>query len=116
MTRHDSLRVLREPSYRYLLAGQSISFVASASRSLLSDLHDGWQAFRTRRWLWTFVVWLSFSSLLYGCWTIVGPLIATRDLGGAAAWGFIISAQGVGGIVAGFIALRINPASPCTRR
>jgi MFS family permease len=82
------------------------------SRSLLADLHDGWHAFRTRTWLWAFVAWLSFSSLLYGCWTIIGPLVAARDLGGAAAWGFIISAQGVGGILGGFIALRINPQRP----
>jgi hypothetical protein len=82
------------------------------SRSLLADLHGGWQAFRARKWLWTFVTWLAFSSLLYGCWTIIGPLVAARDLGGAAAWGFIISAQGVGGILGGFIALRINPRRP----
>lgn len=81
-------------------------------RSLWVDLHEGWRAFRARRWLWTFVTWLSFSSLLYGCWTIVAPLVAARDLGGAAAWGFIISMQGVGGILGGFVALRIAPRRP----
>jgi MFS family permease len=111
----------------WALAADAATFAASATllsrirlpaaaifhgRSLLADLHDGWQAFRSRKWLWTFVTWLSFWSLLYGCWTIVGPLVAARDLGGARAWGFIISAQGVGGILGGVIALHVDPRRP----
>jgi hypothetical protein len=85
---------------------------APSSRSLLDDLREGWQAFRSRRWLWVFVVWLSYFNLLYGCWTIAGPLAAARDLGGAPAWGLIISAQGAGGIVGGLLALRLDPRRP----
>ncbi|MEO8177635.1 MAG: MFS transporter [Deltaproteobacteria bacterium] len=111
----------------WALAADAASFAASAallsrirrpstavfqSRSLIVDLQDGWQAFHSRKWLWTFVTWLSFSSLLYGCFTIVGPVVAARDLGGAPAWGFIISAQGVGGILGGVIALHIDPRRP----
>jgi hypothetical protein len=111
----------------WALAADAASFAASAmllSRiqlaraagarggSLLLELRAGWQAFRTRRWLWAFVAWLSYFNLLYGCWTIVGPLAAARDLGGARAWGFIISAQGVGGILGGLIALRLDPRRP----
>lgn len=81
-------------------------------RSLVGDLREGWQAFSSRRWLWTFVAWLSYFNLLYGCWTILGPLAAARDLSGAPAWGFIISAQGAGGILGGILALRIDPDRP----
>lgn len=81
-------------------------------RSLLEDLREGWLAFRSRRWLWVFVAWLSYFNLLYGCWTILGPLAAARDLGGASAWGLIISAQGAGGIVGGILALRLAPRRP----
>lgn len=84
------------------------------SRALLADVREGWHAFRSRRWLWVFVAWLSYFNLLYGCWTIVGPLAAARDLGGAGAWGLLISAQGAGGIVGGVLALRLDPRRPLT--
>jgi predicted MFS family arabinose efflux permease len=81
-------------------------------KSFLADLRDGWDAFRSRTWLWAFVAWFSFGNLLYGCWAIVGPLVAERDLGGAGPWGLIIAASGVGGVVGGVIALRVRPRRP----
>jgi predicted MFS family arabinose efflux permease len=84
----------------------------SSHQSMLADMREGWQAFRSRRWLWTFVAWVSFGNVLFGCWSIVGPLVAHRDLGGAAAWSAIVAASGVGGIVGGIVALRTHPRRP----
>ncbi|MEA2241631.1 MAG: hypothetical protein QOD24_1187, partial [Solirubrobacteraceae bacterium] len=81
----------------------------AADKSFVADLRDGWDAFRSRTWLWSFVAWFSFGNLLYGCWAIVGPLVAERDLGGAGPWGLIVAASGAGGVVGGLLALRAKP-------
>jgi predicted MFS family arabinose efflux permease len=86
--------------------------VAPAPKSFLADLREGWHAFRSRTWLWSFVAWFSFGNLLYGCWQIVGPLVAERDLGGAGPWGLIIAASGAGGVIGGLVALRVSPRRP----
>ena len=79
---------------------------AAPHGSFFADLREGWDAFRSRTWLWSFVAWAAFANLLYGCWAVVGPLVAERDLGGVTAWATIVAASGVGGLVGGVIALR----------
>jgi MFS family permease len=86
--------------------------VAVPDATFFADLIAGWQAFRSRTWLWTFISWAAFANLLYGCWTVVGPLIAQRHLGGAGAWGLILAASGIGGLVGGIFALRVHPQRP----
>jgi hypothetical protein len=86
--------------------------VAARGRSFVADLREGWDAFRSRTWLWSFVAWFSFGNLLFGCWQVVGPLVAQRDLGGAGPWGLIIAASGAGGVVGGLLALRARPRRP----
>jgi MFS family permease len=85
---------------------------AQVSQSFLSDLRHGWTAVRERRWLWTFSAWAALGNLLFGCWTVVGPVISQHDLGGAAVWGSIIAVSGLGGIVGGVFGLRIQPKRP----
>jgi Transmembrane secretion effector len=80
--------------------------------SFFAELREGWHAFRSRTWLWSFVVGAAFGNLVYGCWTVVGPVVAERRLGGAAAWGLILAASGVGGIGGGLVALRTNARRP----
>lgn len=65
--------------------------------SFLSDLRAGWVAFRSRRWVWTFVAYFALGNMLWGAWSALGPIVAARDLGGAAAWGSVLAALGVGG-------------------
>lgn len=84
----------------------------AAGESFLSDLRGGWQAFRSRRWLWTFVLYASLANLLWGAWKVLGPVVAHRDLGGAATWGALVSAMGVGTVAGGIIALRVRPRRP----
>src|SRR4051794_40897041 len=57
---------------------------AARSSSFLGDLRDGWVAFRSRRWVWTFVLYFTVVNLLWGAWSSLGPIVAERDLGGAA--------------------------------
>jgi len=83
------------------------------SASLLRDLVLGFREFVSHTWLWTIV--LQFTVMLmgwFGAWAVVGPVVAKTSLGGAAAWGSIASAQGVGLIVGGVIALRVRFERP----
>jgi MFS family permease len=84
----------------------------AVGESFLADLRGGWHVFRSQRWLWTFVLYASMANLLWGAWKVLGPVVAHQDLGGAAAWGALVSAMGVGTIVGGILALRLRPRRP----
>jgi MFS family permease len=84
----------------------------AAEASFLADLRGGWRAFRAQRWLWTFVLYASVANMFWGAWKVLGPVVAHLDLGGAAAWGVVMSAQGVGTIGGGIYALRARPRRP----
>ena len=43
---------------------------------------------------------------------MLGPVIAARSLGGAAAWGVISASFGVGAVGAGLFVLRVKPRRP----
>jgi predicted MFS family arabinose efflux permease len=85
---------------------------ALQGRSVLADLREGWDAFRSRAWLWTFVAAASLMNLLAGCWIVVGPVVAEQELGGAAAWGLILSVSGAGALGGGLLALHAHPRRP----
>jgi predicted MFS family arabinose efflux permease len=85
---------------------------ARARASFLADLREGWDAFRARTWVWAFVASVAVVNTLWGAWSILGPVVADRDLGGAAAWGTVLAAMGVGGLVGGVIAIRTVPRRP----
>ncbi len=85
----------------------------SEGKSLLRDLRDGWQEFTAHRWLWTIV--LQFTVMLmgwFGAWAVVGPIVAKQSLGGAASWGLIAGAQGVGLVAGGLVGLRVHFSRP----
>jgi MFS family permease len=69
--------------------------VAAGTRSFVADLRDGWVAFRSRRWVWTVVAYVAIGNILWGAWNGLGPVVADRDLGGAAAWSIVLAAAGV---------------------
>jgi hypothetical protein len=50
--------------------------------------------------------------MLWGAWSVLGPVVADRDLGGAAAWGTVLASMGVGGLVGGVLAIRLQPERP----
>jgi len=85
---------------------------AAVAASFLDDMRAGWVTFRSRHWLWTFVLWATFANVLLASWTVLGPVIADRDLGGAQAWGAVLGAMGAGGLVGGLAAIRLRPARP----
>jgi predicted MFS family arabinose efflux permease len=85
---------------------------APPQSSFVTDLRQGWVAFRSRRWVWTFVAYFAIVNLLWGAWGTLGPIVAERDLGGAAVWGAILTAMGVGALAGSLVAVRVRPSRP----
>jgi len=80
--------------------------------SFWADLREGWTMFSRTTWVWTFVLWASLANVTWGAWAVLGPLVAQRDLGGAAAWGAINAALGVGALAGAIGAIRQMPHRP----
>lgn len=79
-------------------------------RHFARELREGWDAFRSRAWLWGIVVQFAFVNAAgVGAWAVLGPVVAEADLGGAAAWGFILAAQSAGFILGSVFTLRYRP-------
>lgn len=83
-----------------------------AQQSFLAELRGGWNEFRRQTWLWTTIVFFGFGNCVFAAYFVLGPVVAKRDLGGAAAWATLGSAFGVGAILGGLLALRIRPRRP----
>ena len=87
--------------------------VTLPERNFLRELAEGWHEFRSRTWLWAVVAQFAF---LVPAWTgailVLGPVVAEAELGGAAAWGLILSAQSVGLVLGGLLMLRWHPDRP----
>jgi predicted MFS family arabinose efflux permease len=86
--------------------------VVKAGASFFADLRDGWSAFRSRRWVWTFVVYFAVVNMLWGAWSALGPVVADRELGGAAAWGAVLGSVGIGALFGSLLATRARPRRP----
>jgi MFS family permease len=81
-------------------------------RPFLHELREGWFEFRRQTWIWTTIVFFGIGNFAGASYLVLGPLVAKRDLGGAAAWATIVSAFGVGSIAGGLLALRLRPRRP----
>jgi MFS family permease len=86
--------------------------VPRAASGFLDDLREGWVMFRSLTWVWTFVAAAGIGNMLWGAWSALGPVVAERSLGGAAAWGTVLGALGVGALIGSLISLRIRPRRP----
>jgi MFS family permease len=82
-------------------------------RHFVRELVEGWNEFRSRTWLWAMVVQFAIiNATAVSAFLVLGPFIAERSLGGAAAWGAILSAQAAGLVVGGLLGLRYRPEHP----
>jgi len=76
----------------------------------LGELRDGWREFSSRTWLWAVVVAFGFMNAAHaGASNVLGPTVARESLGGAAAWGLILSAEAAGLVVGGLLMLWLRP-------
>ena len=81
--------------------------------TFVSELREGWREFASRTWLWIVVVFASvFLMVAVAPLKVLGPLVADRELGGAADWGLIAAASGLGVVVGSVAAGRLRPSRP----
>ena len=81
--------------------------------SVLGELREGWVEFASRQWLWVVVAQFALLILAWqGAHTVLGPVVAEAELGGAGAWSAILTGEAVGMLVGVVIALRIRPRRP----
>ncbi|MGH3025409.1 MAG: MFS transporter [Gaiellaceae bacterium] len=78
----------------------------------LAELRAGWLEFRRQTWIWTTIVFFGIGNCAGASLGVLGPLVAKRQLGGATAWGAILASDGIGAVIGGVIALRLNPRRP----
>jgi predicted MFS family arabinose efflux permease len=98
-----------------LLSGMQLSARAraAAAPNFLRELREGWQAFTEHTWVWLLTVWIAFYFLItYAPFFVLGPYIAKHSLGGAGAWGTVVTAEGLGALAGALIGLRVRPGRP----
>jgi hypothetical protein len=84
-----------------------------AAPSFLQELREGWQAFTEHTWVWLLTVWIALYFLVtYAPFFVLGPYIAKHELGGAGAWGTVVSGEGIGALAGALVGLRVRPSRP----
>jgi MFS family permease len=86
---------------------------AAATPNFVTELREGWQAFTEHTWVWLLTAWIAFYFLItYAPFFVLGPYIAKHSLGGAGAWGTVVSGEGVGALAGALVGLRLRPSRP----
>lgn len=85
---------------------------APARQRFLADLADGMREAWSRGWMRAGFLLPAFGNLGIAPVLVLGPAIAQDELGGAAAWGAILTGGAIGGLLAGLVGLRLRPTRP----
>jgi len=81
--------------------------------TMLRDLLEGWQEFRSRTWLVLANVHAAIANVtMLAPFYVIGPAVAKRSLGGAGSWALIVSCFGIGLVAGGLISLTLRPRRP----
>src|SRR5581483_4344622 len=84
--------------------------VREQAANFLRELGEGWDAFRSRAWLWSIVIQFSFLNAAFvGAIQVLGPVQSKAHFGGAGAWGAILACESAGLILGGIVMLRARP-------
>jgi MFS family permease len=86
--------------------------VQPVAQRFLLDLADGWREVRRHRWLTAGFLGFALGNVGIGMYFVLGPLVAREHLGGAQAWGLILTAGAVGGVLGGMVAYTVRPRHP----
>ncbi len=86
---------------------------AVSEGNVLHGLREGWQEFRSRRWVWTITLLSAMALMLsYVPLMVLGPIVAEERLGGVGAWALILIGLGVGGVAGGIAVTWMKPRKP----
>lgn len=78
----------------------------------MAELASGWREVTARPWIVAAICTFAVSNMAAAPFIILGPVVAQDRLGGAAAWGLILTGGGIGGVIGGLLALRLRPRRP----
>ncbi len=82
----------------------------SVDTSTIGLLREGWTEFWAHTWLWAVVVQSAVTNVGDSTgFRLLGPLVAQHRYGGAAAWGLLVSAQGLGYLLGGVVSMWFTP-------
>ena len=100
-------------SVAFLLRIRAVGAARGTHARFWHELRAGWRIFRARTWLWVDGVFSALGSFaVLAPLLALGPIVAQRSLGGAAAWATIVAAFGIGSVLGGMVLLRVQPARP----
>jgi len=86
---------------------------ANPEDTMVRQLIDGWDEFRSRQWLWVVVAqYAILVMMLQAAHGVLGPVIAKSELGGPAAWTAVLAGEAAGAIVGVAVALVWRPHRP----
>jgi predicted MFS family arabinose efflux permease len=85
---------------------------AEKRQPFLAELAGGWREVIARPWIGAALVAFGISNASGAAFFILGPVIAEARLGGAEAWGLILTGGAIGGVTGGLLALRLRPRRP----
>jgi MFS family permease len=75
-----------------------------------ADLRGGWREVRARTWVWSFLLaMIVYHVIVLPSIYVLGPVLMHDELDGAASWAVIVTAFGLGSIVADLLLLRWRP-------
>jgi MFS family permease len=99
-------------SASFLAAMHVEAHVRPAAQRFWHDVAEGWHEVRRMRWLTAGFLGFALGNVGIGLYLVLGPVVARAHLGGAPAWGLILTAGAVGGVVGGLVAYRVRPQHP----
>jgi MFS family permease len=80
--------------------------------TMLVELREGWSYFSSQTWIWAVTsAFAVFNAANMGVWQILGPVIANHTIG-AAGWGLVLSARGVGALLASVVMVKLTLRRP----
>jgi MFS family permease len=98
----------------FLLRLSVPAHVRGTAQPFLLDLAGGFEAVRTRAWVWLSMVAFAVTNLCFAAFLVLGPVVARDQLSGARQWGLIAMGGAIGALAGAAIALRVRPGRPLT--
>jgi len=85
----------------------------SSSESTFKELRTGWKEFKTHKWI---VAIVAASTIIMAAersiYSVIGPIVAKENLGGAKSWSVILTVWGIGSVIGVVFAGKIRPKYP----
>jgi MFS family permease len=96
----------------FLAALRVPTAVRAARQPFFRELREGFAEVRSRSWVAASLTCFAISNTGIAAYFVLGPVVAERDLGGAAAWATALTGAAVGGVAGGVLALHLRPRFP----